>query len=252
MPQVCECNVVGSFPYLQDMGFISISLRTNTPVIVTSDGLALLGATAGELSVSAYGSMYNPTGNPLTNNTFQCPGRAGANYNWLQKHNCVAEQTHYIPNGGAKSFIEGDIGVGVTEHISIDPVAAYQSIQVSASSGPATVYLRAEHTDGHNFQYIGGPIQVYDRVINVVRADGTFMDNVDSDGNRYNYYGALIDVLPDNSELFLMSFSWDQTPPNIATVSYSFAFTGGGYTLLSAPISNVVCPGTNTTGSMSV
>lgn len=234
MPQVCECNVVGNFPELRELGFISVTLRTNTPVIITSDGIRLTGATTGELSVSAYGSIE---GYP-----FQCPGRAGASYDWMQKYNCLSEQMFYIPRGGAKSFIEGDIGIGVTTDISIDGVVKYPTVQASASSGPSTVYLRAEQTDGYNFEYRGGPIRVYDRIINVVQTNGTYT-NLPTQNGKYSgsNYGALEGVLPDGSELFLMNFSWEQTPPDISTVSYSFAYTGAEYTLLIDPITEVTC-----------
>ena len=148
---------------------------------------------------------------------------------------------YYIPNGGAKSFTEGDVGTGATEDISIDPAVKYDSVQASASSGPATVYLRSEHTDGYNFQYLGGPIRVYDRVIQVMNVGGQFP----TDDDTVSSYGALADVLPESSELFLMNFSWEQTPPNIATVSYSFAYTGANYELLTDPIAIAACPGTS-------
>ena len=97
MAQVCECNIVANFPALRSLGFISVTLRTNTPVVITSDNnMTLIGATVGELSVSAYGSMENHNDNPLLDNTFSCPGRAGASYDWMQKYNCLTEQMFYI------------------------------------------------------------------------------------------------------------------------------------------------------------
>lgn len=234
MAQQCECNVVGSFPALGDLGFISITLRTNTPVLVTSDEIKLVGATTGELTVSAYGSL---SGYP-----FACPGRAGATYDWTQKYNCLSEQMFYIPTGGVKSFVEGDIGVGVTDSISIEGVVKYPTVQASASSGPGTVYLRAEQTDGYNFEYTGGPIRLYDRIINVVKDDGSFEPLPQQNGvYTSSNYGALGNVLPANSELFLMNFSWEQTPPDIPTVSYSFAFTGADYELLIDPVTSIEC-----------
>jgi len=235
MPQQCECNIVANFPELRNLGFISVSLRTNTPVIVTSDSrLKLIGATTGELSVSAYGSMR---GYP-----FGCPGRAGASYDWMQKYNCLSEYMFYIPRGGAKSFVEGDVGVGVPDDVSIEGVVKYDSVQVSAASGPGSVYLSAEQTDGYDLEYRGTPIQVYGRVFNVINSNGVFSDLQQINGEYSgSYYGALSDVLPQNSELFLMNFSWEQTPPNISTVSYSFAFTGADYELLIDPITSITC-----------
>jgi len=232
MAQECVCNIVGNIPELRNLGFISISLRTNTPIIITSDSnMVLLGATTGELTVSAYGSM---NGYP-----FACPGRAGASYDWENKYNCLTESLYYIPRGGAKSFVEGDIGVGVTEDISMIGAVKYSTIQASASSGPATVYLRAEQTDGYDFSYLGGPIKIRGRMINVINTNNTF--DVGWDGT-YSNYGALTDILPVGSQLFLNSFSWEQTPPDIANVSYTFAYTGAEYELLVNPISYVACP----------
>ena len=71
----CECNVAANFPSLRSQGYISVSLRANTQILITTDGLVLVGACVGDLSVTAY-SAYEP---------FTCPGRAGVNYEWMQR-----------------------------------------------------------------------------------------------------------------------------------------------------------------------
>ena len=236
MVQTCECNVVGSFPYVGGFGFTSITLRTNTPIMVTSDTqMELIGATTGELSVSAYGSL---NGYP-----FSCPGKAGVSYDWMQRNNCLSGEVFYIPRGGTKSFIEGDVGVGVTSDISINGVVKYTSTQVSVSRGPADPYLVTDHTDGYDFIYLGGPIQIYGRLINVITEDGVFASMpIGSNGNyAYSNYGLLSKILPEGSELFLTSFSWDQTPPNVPNVSYSFSFTGAPSEILSEPVTFITC-----------
>jgi hypothetical protein len=232
MVQQCECNVVGNFPELRNLGFTSITLRTNTPIIITSDNnMVLVGATTGELTVSAYGSMK---GYP-----FACPGRAGASYDWENRYNCLTESLYYIPRGGAKSYVEGDVGIGVTTDVAITGAVKYPTVQASASSGPATIYLRAEQTDGYGFSYLGGPIKIKGRMINVIGSDGNFDTGWDG---TYNNYGAFTNILPIGSQLFLNNFSWEQTPPDLASVSYTFAYTGAEYELLVNPLSYVTCP----------
>lgn len=249
----CECNIVANYPWLQDLGFISVSLKTNTPIIVTSDGeFQLIGPTTGELSVSAYGRLKND--NSVQYN-YSCAGRAGASYDWIQKNNCMDGAMYYIPRGDAKSFSEGETrlvdtsagGVlGVNGDITLEPVVRYESVDVSASSGPATVYMGSGHTDGYDFQYGGPPIQVFGRVFNVIHSNGVMVPLEQENGFYVESdYGALADVLPEGSELFLTNISWEQTPPNLPTVTYSFSYTGVQAELLIDTIDSVQCTDEN-------
>ena len=80
-----------------------------------------------------------------------------------------------------------------------------RAISASASSGPASVYLDSVHYEGHDLEYSGGPIPITGR---------------ESDG------GPLAGILPNGITLNLSNFSWEQTPPNVPMISYTFMFSG--------------------------
>ena len=185
----CECNVAANFPHLQGQGFISVSLRANTQILITVDTprIVLTGPTVGELSITAY-STYE---------IFDCPGRAGVSYEWMQRYDCENDIMHFIPRGGDRSYYEGEI----TEDISMTTAVSYDTFSASAASGPHTPYLMTPHSDGYNFNYGGRPIEV---------------------AGRWTGAGAVEALLPEESEVYLTSFTWEQTPPSWPTVSYSF------------------------------
>ena len=188
----CSCNIVSAFPGLSGLGIISANLRSNTAIIITSESLVLIGPTIGELSVTAYAGVGE---------VFHCPGRAGVGYEWIQKYNCLEDKTYFIPRGGDKAFIEGD----VSGNISMTTVlSSSNGINASAASGPHTVYLDSTHSDGYEFSYDGSPIGISGRDVST---------------------GIFSSLLPSSSTLYLTNFSWQQTPPGMPTVSYSFIFS---------------------------
>jgi hypothetical protein len=189
----CECNIVSNFPGLKGQGITSANLRSNKSITITSEGILLIGPTIGELSITAYAS-YN------SSNSFECPGRAGVTYEWMQRYDCLADKVYFIPRGGEKSFIEGD----VSDISMIEDIKQGEGFSASAASGPHTVYLKSDHIDGHNFSYTGSPIAVTGR-------DTTAT--------------IITSLLSVNVEVYLTNFSWQQTPPGIPTVSYSFVFS---------------------------
>jgi hypothetical protein len=67
--------------------------------------------------------------------------------------------------------------------------------------------LKSLHNDGYDFEYTGDPLTVGP-----------------ADGQEEKEVSFLVDILPTNSRLYLNSFNWSYTPPNIPTVSYSFIF----------------------------
>jgi len=190
----CECNIAANFPFLKNQGFISVSLRANTQIILTTGRVVLTGPTVGELSVTAYSRYEN----------FLCPGRAGVNYEWMQRYDCYNDIMYFIPKGGDRSYYEGE----VTSDISMISVVSYETFSASAASGPHTPYLMYPHDDGHTFSYTGRPISVT---------------------GRWTGAGAVESILPFGSEVYLTSFTWEQAPPNWPTVSYSYlvSLTGG-------------------------
>lgn len=198
----CICHVAGEFPILGSLGIFSANLRTNTDVTVTEGGLVLYGPAFGDLSVSAY-SILEPGEESLLG----CPGRAGASYNWDRRYDCDEASTikvYFIPRGRTRSYREGDI----TAQIIMTAIETYRFFSASAASGPTTPYLIQDHTDAYNFIYNGGPISI-------------------STQDAYNEknVGIFDGILPAGSKLYLQSFNWEYTPPNVPTVSYSFLFT---------------------------
>jgi len=194
---VCTCNVAGNFPYLAGLGIISASLRTNIETNIVGDNIIVYGPAYGDLAITAYA--------PLSS-YLNCPGKAGVSFSWEKRIECDDTSqliVHFIPRGNAKAYIEGDID----PNISVVPIATYNSFSASAAGGPTSVYYDVMHTDGYDFYYNGNPIRVSP-----------------SSGFNTTDVGFLNGILPNNSKLYLQSFSWEYTPPNVPQVSYSFLF----------------------------
>ena len=191
----CVCNVAGSFPILGGLGVISASLKTNTNVSLTEGGILLASPTYGDLSVTAYA--------PLVDSQLDCTGKAGVSFQWEQRTDCDSAGyliLRFVPRGKAKSYMEGS----VTRQITMTTISTDTNFSASASSGPVTPYFMSDHHDGYNFYYSGGPIQVSP-----------------SDQFSSKSVGIFSGIIPGSTKLYLTSFSWEYTPPNIPTVSYS-------------------------------
>lgn len=206
---VCECHIAAEFPILGSVGVISASLRSGTDIsiIETACGtqIALTGATRGDFSMTAYA--------PLGSEILECPGNASVSFNWETKISCEDAnlKLYVIPKGAARASIDGD----TTNQISMTQIgSSYPTFNASASSGPHTPFLLSDHKDGYNFSYNGDPLTVSTN-------DGKYAKSIPflqgslPGGQR---------IFPVGSELYLTSFSWSYTPPNVPTVSYSFIF----------------------------
>lgn len=195
----CSCNIVGVFPYLKNKGIISASLRTNVEINIVGDGIVLYGPTFGDLTITAYA--------PLNNEVLPCPGKAGVTYTWDRRYSCDETdgeiKIYMIPRGNAKAFIEGT----VTDKINMVDIVSYKSFNASAVNGPSSVYFYDVHIDGYDFSYAGDPIKV----------------DID-DAYKEKVVDFLSDILPKGSRLYLQSFNWEYTPPNVPQVNYSFLF----------------------------
>lgn len=199
----CACNVAGNFPILGGLGIISATLRTNINVSVTEGGLVLTGPTFGDLSITAYA--------PLGSEALNCGGRAGGSFQWEQRVDCDTSGfliSRFIPKGKSKCYMEGS----VTNKISMNSIANYESFSASAASGPHTPYFISDHYDGYNLAYTGDPIQIY-------------IDDQYSSKSVPIFSG----IFPTGFKLYLSNFSWEYSPPNIPNVSYSFlaSYDGG-------------------------
>jgi len=191
MADACQCNIVAMFPSVGGQGIISANLRSNTQIMITSDKQILIGATIAELAITGYGAKE----------TFTCPGQAGVSYEWIQKYDCSADKIYFVPRGGEKAFKEGTVTTNITMK---SAGITSKGFSASASSGPHTVYLYSSQEVGYDFSYMGSPISVTGRDTSA---------------------SIISDLLP-NGTAYLTNFRWEQTPPNIPTVSYSFIFAG--------------------------
>lgn len=193
----CTCNIAAEFN-LGINGLISANLRSSNNYAVTECGLVMRGPTTGDLSLSAY---------TTSGESLNCPGRAGTSFEWMQKIACDSKfQIYFIPGGRAKAYMEGDLPTSI-QMATLKSCANYETFSASASSGPTSPALTFIHRDGHSMTYSGGPI-------NITVSSGKSPMNV----------GALSKVLPKGSKLYLTSFSYEHTPPNIPVVNYSFLF----------------------------
>ena len=202
---ICSCNIVAEFPVLRELGIISANLRTTTEVTLTADNTPLFGTTNGDLSITAYALLSS-------NDDLKCPARAGVSYNWDRRQECDTSgiTTRFIPRGGIKAYREGPI----TSYITMTDVVGYTSFSASASSGPTTPFIYNTHYDGYNFAYSGSPISVSASDSKNPKSINIFASN-----NIPLLLGATY---------YLQSFSWEYTPPNVPTVTYSFLLSYDG------------------------
>jgi len=195
----CECNIAAMFPGVGGYGIISATLRSNVDITITEGGMVLYGPATGDLSITAYA--------PLAEGQLDCPAKAGMSCTWDRRTSCETEGsivTYLIPKGPVRSYTEGV----VTSDISVNSVVSYETFSASASNGPTTIYLMNLHSDGWGFAYTGSPIHISEE-----------------DTKDYKEIDIFNEILPDGSKLYLQSFSWEYTPPNIPQVNYSFLFT---------------------------
>jgi len=207
----CTCQVAGSFSSLSGKGIISVNVRANNNFSLTDCDIVMYGPTMGDVSLSAYAPLIGGEKNSL-----RCPGRAGTSVEWMQKIACsTGFSVFMLPSGRNKAYMEG----GVTNKIQMKVLgncSAYDVVNASASSGPATPSLVLSHRDGYEMSYSGGPISV-----NAASANGPM---------SVGFLSGVSGLLPKGAGLYLTSFSWEYNPPNIPVVNYSFIFTYTGCT----------------------
>lgn len=200
----CRCDIAATFPELgntwEGLGIISATLRTNKAINIVDCGtgskIVLEGPTRGDVSITAYAPL--PAGEVL-----DCPGNASTSFSWDERLECDGFTTHFIPKNNTAAYIEGS----VSSQISLTPIYTYETFNASAASGPHTPFLYLDHTDGYDLSYTGDPITISP-----------------SDALSPKSIGFLNQILPAGSVLYLTSFNWSYTPPNIPNVSYSFLF----------------------------
>lgn len=145
------CNLVGNFD-IKAKGIISVTSQGSTEVnLISANGknVATVSPSSGSVSITAYAGLGKYTG---------CPGRAGVSIPWIIRNDC--NRLIYLFGGAGKSYISGEVGnyarfpsiEGIT-----NPVASYNVISASSSSGPASIYEDSIQRDGYGFIYSGFP-----------------------------------------------------------------------------------------------
>lgn len=185
------CLLVGNYP-ISVKGIISISVTSSTETSKIGDNL-IISATTGTLSLSGYATDNIHVG---------CPGKAGVQIPWIKKWDCDNNEIYFIPAGEGRSFVSGDVNNLVTLK---EPAVSYNTVNAAASSGPTSIYMETNQTDGYGLNYNSG------KPISFVTSDeGVIWDGIDVGLGK----------------LYLQSFNLECNPGLIPTASYSFVFVG--------------------------
>jgi len=202
MPNVDSCcQLVGDLKIAYLNGteipgcITSISVDSSTEIIDVCD-TPLPGATVGTINVSGYAGNTTYVG---------CPSKAGVSINWQRRFDC--EITHFIKTGEGISFMslgqESD-RAKVEDYVKISSKInrKYPVLNASSSSGPYSLYMKAQREDGYGMIYTG-------------------------DLFPFNTAGDLIfgNIGVGSGNMYLQSFSIDFTPGSYPTVSFSFGFS---------------------------
>jgi hypothetical protein len=144
------CNLVGNFPSTAK-GLISVSSRGNTGFQYYSSGSSssvAIEPSTGTVSISAYATNKVHSG---------CAGRATVSINWQRRTDC--DTFIYLFAGAGKSTISGNVN-GLASFPSLgvsNPITHYNTVDASASSGPAVLYTDNIQYDGIGLIYSGNP-----------------------------------------------------------------------------------------------
>lgn len=158
-----------------------------------------MGQTVSNLSIGAY--AFLPGQNKYLGAT--CAASAEANIPWVTKVDCATNSTYFIPrSGGTASVTNGPID---NVSLSCSPGIVSTTFNADASGGPASQVIRSDREDGYNLIYTGNPISISSGVPQMYEISLGFLGTISA---------------------FLQSFSLSVSPPQPATVQYSFVFDG--------------------------
>ncbi len=198
------CNLVGNFDINLE-GVISISSKGSTPVQLYTNGntnTITVAPSTGTVSITVYAGTQVHNG---------CAGKANVTINWVTRTICDDEfKNVYMFGGAGQSYIQGDVGnlaefptvIGVT-----NPVNDYEIVDASASSGPASLYVKDMQYDGFGLIYNGNPW-----IINTMNKEEC-VKNLSTHG------------IGDYGECMLQSISLTCTPGQIPTASFDFIYS---------------------------
>lgn len=178
--------------YLVDVeGIISVSTRSSTETSMADDQL-IIGPTIGNVSISAYTGEAPHEG---------CPTKANVSIPWIKKYNCDLNEVHFIFAGQGNSSVSGKSKEDV---IKLNNIAtSYRILNVSAASGPTSIYDDSTQTDGYGLSYNKGPWSFETSEQEVLIID----TGIETFGPMY-----------------LTSFSYQANANQFPTVSYEFMF----------------------------
>lgn len=189
------CNLVGNLQLGLSECIISVSTNCTTEyVLACAEVEPLPGPTIGTINISGFASRDVHIG---------CPGKASVSIPFIRKYDCVLDELHFIWNGKGQSSISGDIQGLASLDVSLGD-GGCPSYSASSSSGPATIYMVNEQTNGYGMSFTGTPISFTTDPL------GTVAD-----------LGELSGGLP----CFLQSFNLDCQPGQIPVASYSFVYS---------------------------
>lgn len=183
------CNLVGSL----NLGFngciISVNTSCSTEILNPCGPENLLeGASILTVTITAYASNSIHIG---------CPARAGVNIPWIRKYDCVEDITHFIFAGEGESYVAGDLGGMANLKFSVGPKC--KALSAASSSGPASIYMYTDQTNGYGLEYNGQPISFS------TDKNGTIMD-----------LGTLI-----GNDFYLQSFSYEAQSGQLPIANYT-------------------------------
>ena len=141
------------------------------------------------------------TGYASTNIHIGCPGRAGVSTTLTRKYDYDSQATVFMCDGQGASHVVGDVN-GLASVLGSQ--RSCEVFSANASSGPASIYIRAIQTTGLGLRYTGGPISF-------TTSEGCTTIS--------------IAIGPISGSFYLQSFSLDAQPGQIPIASYTFTRT---------------------------
>lgn len=140
------CQLVGDLTVTGGC-YISINTSCSTEAKLNcGESIPLAGATLETVTVTGYAS---------TNVHIGCPGKAGVSTTLTRKYDCQSDTMRFFCDGQGSSYVAGDVG-GLASVIKSSVTTS--TLSASASSGPASIYMKSTQTNGLGLAYTGAPI----------------------------------------------------------------------------------------------
>lgn len=158
----------------------------------------------GSYSSQEFGEMLQTvtvTGYASDNIHIGCPGRAGVSTTLTRKYNYDSQSTVFMCDGQGASHVVGDVGNLASV---LGSKRSCEVFSANASSGPASIYIRAIQITGLGLEYTGNPIPF------TTSASCTTVS---------------ISIGPISGSFYLQSFSLDAQPGQLPIASYTLTRT---------------------------